>query len=107
MWPALSVSPDWYRRGVSPRYAPTDLDRHVAEPSRAHDLRQAERIIAVRLIDLQAERCLGVAGIDTDDRQPALAQGARQPIRQQPGLETDAHRVWRTQPKHGGDTVRI
>lgn len=27
MRPTLSTSPDWYLRGVRPRYAPTDLDR--------------------------------------------------------------------------------
>ena len=43
------------------------FDGHLAEPAGAHDLGEAERVVRIGLVDLHAQRSLGVTGIKADD----------------------------------------
>ena len=51
------------------RVAVEVLDAHLLEPAGLHDASDAGRIIAVALVDLHLEHCLGMARIDADHRQ--------------------------------------
>src|ERR1700741_2635078 len=74
------------------------LDSDLAVPAGANHLRQAECVVGVGFVDLQAERSLGVPGAHADNRHAASAQAERQPVGELSGLQTNPHRAgacWR------------
>ena len=82
------------------------LDRHLAVPARAHDLRQAAGIVAVGLVQLQGERRLDVPSIKADHGQAQLPQLVPVPGRQGTALQTDAHRLGRPRADGRSDCLR-
>jgi hypothetical protein len=48
-------------------------------PSRPDNLGEACRIVAIDLVDPHRERCLGMAWVDVDHRQPTGTQLVMQP----------------------------
>src|SRR5258708_22536996 len=69
------------------------FDRDLAIPAGANHLRQAERVIRVSFVDLQAERTLGVPGVHADYGHAASAQAEGQPVGELSGLQTNPHRA--------------
>ena len=67
------------------------LDPHFAIPARPHQLRQTLGIIAIGLVDPHVQRGLGLAGVETNHRQPSVGQRLPQPSPQRPGLQSDPH----------------
>ena len=61
------------------RVAVEVLDAHLLEPAGLHDTGNAGRIIAVALIDLHLEHCLGVSRVDADHRQVKSLELGPQP----------------------------
>jgi hypothetical protein len=82
------------------------LDRHLPVPAGAHDLRQAEGVVGVGLVDLQAERCLRVSRIEADDGNTAPTKVERQPIRELPGLKADLDSGRGVSLHRGSDGIR-
>jgi hypothetical protein len=58
-----------------------------------HHLRDAARIIAIRLVDLRLQHRLHVPRLDTDRWQACFRQCTEQPLRQRPGLQPDPLKV--------------
>ena len=81
--------------------------RDLAIPAGANHLRQAECVIRVGFVDLQAEGRLGVPGVHADHGHAASAQAERQPIGQLSGLQTNPHRAWRMAAQSGGNRVGV
>src|SRR5262245_33525167 len=54
-----------------------------------HHLRDATRIVAVRLVDLCLQRGSHVSRLDTDRRQVCFGQSTQQPLRQRPGFQSN------------------
>src|SRR6188472_1384032 len=61
--------------------------------SRSHHLRDATRIVAVRLIDLRLQRRPHVPRLDTDRRQACFGQRTEQPLRQWPCFQSNSLEV--------------
>ena len=51
------------------RVAVDILDMHLLEPTRLHDARDPDGIVAVAFVDLHLEHRLGMTRVDTDHRQ--------------------------------------
>jgi hypothetical protein len=56
---------------------------------RPHHLRDAARVIAVRLVDLRLQHRLHVPRLDTDHRQACFRKPAEKPLRQRPSFQSD------------------
>src|SRR5271169_4231387 len=54
-----------------------------------HHLRDATRIVAVRLVDLRLQHRLHVPRLDTNHRQACFGESAEQPLRQRPCFQSD------------------
>jgi hypothetical protein len=65
------------------------FDDDLAIPAAAHELRQTQRIVGVRLVEAQRQRSLGVARIDADDGEALGFQPMIEPRGQLTGFETD------------------
>src|SRR5271155_2087260 len=74
------------------------FDPDLPVPAGAHDLRQTEGIVPIGFVDLHAERCFCMPGIDADYRQPHFLECVPVPGRQRPGLKTNSDRVRRSYP---------
>src|SRR5712671_4484938 len=62
---------------------------HWAVKPRPHHLRDAARVIAVRLVDLRLQHRLPVPRLDTDHWHACFRKPAEQPLRQRPGFQSD------------------
>src|ERR1700738_697617 len=58
-----------------------------------HHLRDATRIVAVRLVDLRLKHRLHVPRLNTDHRQARLGKRAVKPLRQRPGFQSNSLQV--------------
>jgi len=65
------------------------LHVHRPIPTRAHDLRQALRIVLVGLVHLHLERGAGMPGVKANNVEPPAAQLVHEPGRHRPGLDAD------------------
>ena len=83
------------------------FDRDLAVPAGANHLRQAECVVGVGFVDLQAERSLGVPGVHADNRHAASAQAERQPVGELSGLQTNPHRAGGMLAHCGGHHVGV
>ena len=54
-----------------------------------HHLRDATRIVAVRLVDLRLQRRPHMSRLNTDHRQARLGESAEQPLRQPPSFQSN------------------
>src|SRR5260370_30063687 len=69
------------------------LDMHRTVKPDPHHLRDAARIVAVRLVDLRLEHRLHVPRLNTDHRQARFGKRAVKPLRQRPGFQSNALEV--------------
>ena len=60
---------------------------HRTIKPRPHHLRDAARIVTVRLVDLRLQHCSHVPGLNTDHRQARFGESAEKPLRQWPGFQ--------------------
>jgi hypothetical protein len=58
-------------------------------PAHAHQLGQTKGVVAIGLVDLAGQRCLGVTGIEARHREPELPEFVPMPDRERPRLEAD------------------
>ena len=65
------------------------LDMHRAKQIDPHHLRNAAGIIAIGLVRLGLQECLGVPGLDADHWKACLGKTFVQPLRQWSGFKTD------------------
>ena len=66
---------------------------HRAVKPHPHHLRDAARIVAVRLVDLCLQHRLHVPRLNTDHRQLCFGQSAEQPLRKWPGFQSNSLEV--------------
>ena len=74
-----------------------DLDGSI--PSRPHQLRESQRIIAIGFVQLKGEGRVGMAGMQTDDREAGVTQRVPVPHRERPRFHRDRGRLWRPLPQ--------
>lgn len=83
------------------------LDGHLAVPAGAHELREAERVVLVGLVDLNGKSRLGMTRVHADDRHPEFAQRVPQPGRERSGLQADSYGIRCAATDDLGDRARI
>src|SRR6516164_2569249 len=66
---------------------------HRAIKPHPHHLRDATRIVAVRLVHLRLQHCSHVPGLDTNHRQVLFGECAEQPLRQRPSFKPNPFEV--------------
>ncbi|PAV66948.1 hypothetical protein WR25_15815 [Diploscapter pachys] len=80
-------------------------DRPV--PARADQPCQPKRVVAVRLVHLQLQRCRSMPGMKTHHRQLSLGQCVPQPHGHRARLDTDPHGSCGPPRQHGRNSVRV
>src|SRR5436309_8972349 len=66
---------------------------HRTIKPRPHHLRDAARIVAIRLVDLRLQCRPHVPRLDTDHRQARIGESVEQPLRQRPSFQPDSLQV--------------
>lgn len=95
--PKVFISPRiWFESSVATltsrdqrpgRHAFEPLHADLTEEACLRQVREPVGIVGIGLVRGHVERCLGVARVDADRRQPLLRQGMMKPDRQRPRLE--------------------
>ena len=62
---------------------------HRTIKPRPHHLRDAARIVAIRLVDLRLQYRPHVPRLDTDHRQARFGKSVEQPLRQRPSFQSN------------------
>jgi hypothetical protein len=83
------------------------LDAHLLKPAGLHDAGDADRVVAVTLIDLHLEYRPGMASVDTDHRKAKLLELGPQPCGSRPCLKADPYRSWRFRSHECSDRLRL
>src|ERR1700693_2423253 len=80
---------------------------HGAIKPRPHHLRDATRIVAVRLVDLSLQHRFHVPRLDRDYRQSRFGESAEQPLRQRSSLQSNPFEVVGGVRQHRQQSVRL
>ena len=81
------------------------MDRAIK--SHPHHLRDAARIVAVRLVDLCLQHRPHVPRLDTDHRQDCFGERAVEPLRQRPGFQSNPLEVVGRVLQHRQQSIRL
>jgi hypothetical protein len=72
-----------------------------------YHLRDAARVVAVRLVDLRLQHRLNVPGFNADHRQLGFGKCAEQPLRQRSGFQSDPLEAVGLVPQNLQQNVRL
>jgi hypothetical protein len=83
------------------------FDADLLVPPALHDTGDANRVVAITLVDLHLQSCLGVSGIDADDGQSQLMQLSPEPRRRRSCLKPNPRNMRRMRFDECRDRFRV